>query len=99
MSDRRIEIKYYTDDVLCEDLVTRFNTHDMVYIVQKKRGKIHIIEDKIDCISFTNIINYKTMNNGYFQDRSKNIFDDKEDAYDYAEKLNRRANIKFKSFY
>lgn len=93
----RIEIKKYIDDELVDDIIAKFNTHQMVYVVKRKRRKIFVIEDKIAGVCFTNFINYQTMNNGYFSDYSKNIYATKEEAYEYAEQLDRQSNIKFKS--
>ena len=94
-----IEIKKYINGELCDNLVAKFTSHQMIYIVRCKRKKIKIIEDKMAGVCFTNIINYKTMNNGYFTDTCNNIFDNKDEAYEYAERLSRRSNIKYKSFY
>lgn len=95
----KIEIRYYVDGNLIEDIVAKFGIGQRIYIVKKKRRKIYIVEDEVAGVHFTNIISYKAMNGGFFLDNSKNIFTTKEDAYKYAEKLDRRRNIKYKTLY
>ncbi|MBP3887634.1 MAG: hypothetical protein J6F30_08275 [Cellulosilyticum sp.] len=78
-------------------LAPRFTPSQKVYIVLKKKfGRVEIIKDKISYISFTNFINYSTYHAKLsFNDCDKNVFDNKEDAYEYAEILMKRKNIKF----
>lgn len=88
----------------------RFIPDERVYIVLDRKhwfSKIKIIETRIDELSFTQVIGgnpydwhpvYRVWRpRRYYDNDSKNIFKQKEDAYEYAESLDRRRAIRFKS--
>ena len=97
----KTEINIYENDKLKETLIPKFEIGQVVYIVKKGLRKIRIVETKIWAFYYTNIINYKiALGSGYgygkyYNDSDNNIFAIKEEAFEYAEKLNRRKNIKF----
>ena len=91
--------------MLAGERVFRFEPEQLVYLVKQKRRKVVIIQTRIDFISTTGYIKnpleylfrYHTYHNReVYWDDSKNIFDNKDDAYEYAEHLDKRKNIKFK---
>lgn len=91
----RIEIHTYNEknELLHTDIAYR--SGQTVYIVTRRFRKIFIIETQIYAIEFTNIVNYRVKYHNHVY-RSNNLFTTKEDAYEYAERLERRKNIRFK---
>ena len=91
-----------------EDLNIKFIPDQRIYMVNQKRKRVSVIESQIDSISLCKSIgdvepynwyvryHIKGVGSVYWND-DQNIFKDKEDAYEYAEKLSRRKDIKFKS--
>ena len=76
--------KYYVDDI--------------VYIVEKGRfGRMKVIKDRISSISHNKIdFHYRALHSGFcFSDNALNVFDNEEDAMQYAERQLRRRKIKF----
>ncbi|MGJ0846471.1 hypothetical protein ACR77J_07275 [Tissierella praeacuta] len=97
---------YNDEDELVGEKAARFEPSQLVYIVRQKRKKITIIQTKIDYISCLDtrgrsepleyLFRYHTYyDRKVYWDDSKDIFDNKEDAYKYAEQLDKRRNIKF----
>lgn len=98
----------YTDEnEFIGETIAKFLPDQLVYIVKQKRKKITITKTRIDCISYLSMtgidssLEYFTRYHTYYSkevywDDSKNIFTTKEDAYEYAEQLDKRKNIKFK---
>ena len=104
----KYKMSVYNDDgVLIGERVARFESGQLVYIVKQKCRKIIIFQTRINHIS---ILNARYLSNPLeylyryhidgvrkvYWDDSKDIFDNKEDAYEYAEQLDKRRNIKFK---
>lgn len=100
-------LSLHGDDTLVNKNEVKFLPQQYVYIVKLKRKKVHIIETQIDYISYVRpigdinpynlLIRYHIYydNRVYWND-SNNIFSTKEEAYEYAEHLDRRKNIVFK---
>jgi len=91
-----VELVAYKNGELVDRHIPKFLPKQIVYIVKKRFRKIVIEEAEIDYIAFTNIWVYKPCCGKYYDDYDTNIFKNKEEAYKYAEKLDRRRNIKFK---
>lgn len=98
---------YNDEDEFVGEKIARFEPKQLVYIVKQRRKKITIIQTKIDYISCLDtrgrcepleyLYRYHTYyGREVYWDDSKSIFDNKEDAYEYAEQLDKRRNIKFK---
>jgi len=86
---------------LIEKTVSKFNPDEEVYYVYKgKFGRINIVKTEINTIAYTNIWNYHIwVGDGFWsnicvQDCSP-VFKTKDEAYKYAETLERRKHIKY----
>lgn len=98
---------YNDEGNLVGERTARFEPNQLVYIVKQRRKKIIIIESRIDYISCLDrrdgclkyLYRYHICDSRkVYWDDSENIFDNKEDAYKCAEQLDKRRNIKFKSY-
>lgn len=94
---------YNDEDKLVGERTARFEPNQLVYIVKQRRKKIIIIESRIEYISCLDngclkyLYRYHICDSRkVYWDDSKDIFDNKEEAYKYAEQLDKRRNIKFK---
>jgi hypothetical protein len=82
-----------------DELQLKFLPFDIAYFVYKNRKKIYIKEIRITSVVITNMVNYLVYGCGYgdryFNNGDDSLFQTKAEAYIYAEKLQRRNDIKY----